>query len=71
MEIVQADSRPDDLEFLLDIVENDPEPRIRHKLLLLLARNPPFEKGRGSHLDIVEIVDRLWKLMKYYSVFTN
>lgn len=65
MQIVKVDERSQDFEFLLDIVENDPEPRVRHKLLLMLAQNPPFEKGRGSPLDTAKVVDCLWKLIKY------
>lgn len=65
VELVKADSRMADWEFLLDIIESDPEPRIRHELLILLASNPPFERGRGSRLDTIPVMDRLWKLMKY------
>lgn len=64
VEVVRADARIDDWEFIIDIIEKDPEPRVRHKLLLLLAKNPPFEKGRGSRLDTIEIADRFWRLMK-------
>lgn len=65
VEVVKADSRMTDWEFLLEIIENDPEPRVRHELLTLLASNPPFERGRGSRLDIIPVMERLWKLMKY------
>ena len=65
VQVVRADSRFDDWKFLLDIIENDPEPRVRHQLLLMLAEHPPFEKGRGSHLDTIPVMERLWKLMKY------
>ena len=64
VEVARADARLDDWEFIIDIIEKDPEPRVRHKLLLLLAKNPPFEKGRGSRLDTIEIADRFWRLMK-------
>lgn len=64
VELVKADSRMSDWEFLLDIIENDPEPRVRHELLLLLAQHPPFERGRGSRLDTISVMERLWKLMK-------
>ena len=64
VKVVRADARTSDWEFLLDIIENDPEARVRHQLLLMLAQNPPFEKGRGSPLDTVAVVHRLWKLMK-------
>jgi transcription initiation factor TFIID subunit 2 len=64
VQVVRADSRFDDWKFLLDIIENDPEPRVRHQLLLMLAEHPPFEKGRGSHLDTIPVMERLWKLMK-------
>lgn len=65
VELVKADCRMSDWEFLLDLIENDPEPRIRHELLLLLAQHPPFERGRGSRLDTIPVMERLWKQMKY------
>ena len=68
VEVVKADSRMPDWEFLLDIIENDPEPRVRHELLTLLAITPPFERGRGSRLDTIPVMERLWKLMKYFDV---
>jgi len=71
VEVVKADSRMTDWEFLLDIVENDPEPRVRHELLTLLASNPPFERGRGSRLDTIPVMERLWKLMKYSLIYAQ
>ena len=65
VELVKADGRSEDLNFLLDIIENDPEPRVRHQLLLMLAQHPPFERGRGHPLDTTSVMERLWKLMKY------
>ena len=65
VEVVKADSRMADWEFLLEIIEHDPEPRVRHELLTLLASNPPFERGRGSRLDTIPVMERLWKQMKY------
>nr|CAH0103828.1 unnamed protein product [Daphnia galeata] len=63
VEVVKADSRMADWEFLLEIIEHDPEPRVRHELLTLLASNPPFERGRGSRLDTIPVMERLWKQM--------
>ena len=65
VELVKADGRSEDLNFLLDIIENDPEPRVRHQLLLMLAQHPPFERGRGHPLDTTSVMEKLWKLMKY------
>lgn len=65
VEVLRAESRMEDWEFLLDLIENDPEPRVRHQLLLMLAKHPPFERGRGNRLDTIPVMDRLWKLMKY------
>ena len=65
VELVKADGRTEDLNFLLDIIENDLEPRVRHQLLLMLAQHPPFERGRGHPLDTKSVMERLWKLMKY------
>ncbi|XP_064625594.1 transcription initiation factor TFIID subunit 2-like [Lineus longissimus] len=53
------------LSWLLDIVEEDPEPYMRHVVLRLLAENPPFTKQDDtmSPLNTDDLVERLWKLM--------
>ena len=53
-----------DLDLILNIVEKDPVPFVRHKLLRMLVDNPPFDKNRGHRNDNHPLVERTWKLMK-------
>ena len=62
------DGNWDDLEFLLDMAENDEHPGVRHRLVRLLIENPPFERAHKHKLDKPELVDRIWNLIKYLSL---
>lgn len=64
VDFVRVDGRPDDLDKLLDIVENDPDPRVRHQLVRLLVSVPPFERAQKQRLDTSEFVDRIWNNIK-------
>jgi hypothetical protein len=63
-----ADGSYEDLEFLLDIAENDPEPRIRHEVLRMLIETPPFELAAGNPVDNPILASRLWNNIKYIEV---
>ncbi|GLH06390.1 Transcription initiation factor TFIID subunit 2 [Gryllus bimaculatus] len=63
VDFTRVDGRWDDLVFLLDLIENDPDPRVRHSLVRLLVENPPFDRAHKHRLDREELVDRLWSLM--------
>lgn len=61
------DGKWSDLEFLLDIAEEDPDPGVRAALVQMLCDNPPFHHGHSSNrhrLDKEELVHRLWNLFK-------
>ncbi|XP_048519016.1 transcription initiation factor TFIID subunit 2 [Dendroctonus ponderosae] len=60
VEFVKADGKMDDLRHVLDIVETDPDPGLRHKLALILVKNPPFKRAHRSKLDVPELVERIW-----------
>lgn len=64
VDFTRVDGKWEDLEFLLDMTENDPHPGIRHKLIRLLIENPPFDKYQKHSLDQPALVDRLWNLLK-------
>lgn len=64
VDFVRVDGRPDDLDKLLDIVENDPDPRVRHQLVRLLVKVPPFDRAQKQRLDTSEFVDRIWNNIK-------
>lgn len=47
VDYVRLEGRFEDLNYLLDMVEKDPDPGIRHLLVRMMVNNPPFEKGRN------------------------
>lgn len=62
------DGKWEDLEFLLDMMETDPHPGIRYRLVRLIVENPPFKKAHKHCLDKVDLVDRIWNLIKYDNI---
>jgi len=63
VDYVKLEGKYDDLCFLLDLIERDPVPSIRHKAVRLLIKTPPFEKGRHHRNDNYKLVERLWGLI--------
>jgi len=63
VDYVKLEGKYDDLCFLLDLIEKDPVPSIRHKAVRLLIKTPPFEKGRHHRNDSYKLVERLWGLI--------
>jgi len=64
VDFTKVDGRWPDLEFLLDLAENDPEPAVRYQLIRMLVENPPFERAHKHRLDKEELAERLWNLIK-------
>nr|XP_018909078.1 PREDICTED: transcription initiation factor TFIID subunit 2 isoform X1 [Bemisia tabaci] len=55
------DGRWSDLEYLLDMIDEDPDPGVRFELVQMLCDNPPFQRMAGKHrLDIPDLANRLW-----------
>ncbi|KAJ0065829.1 hypothetical protein NL108_000053, partial [Boleophthalmus pectinirostris] len=52
-----------ELQWLLDMVQNDPVHYVRHRILGMLCKNPPFTRTSDSVLCNEALVDQLWKLM--------
>ncbi|XP_077993072.1 transcription initiation factor TFIID subunit 2-like [Glandiceps talaboti] len=63
VDCVKVESNEELLSWLLDIVESDPVPYIRHGVLEMLTINPPFTKKDESLLSNEALVERLWSLM--------
>jgi len=63
VDYVKLEGKYDDLCFLLDLIEKDPVPSIRHKAVRLLIKTPPFEKGRHHRNDSYKLIERLWGLI--------
>lgn len=63
VDFTSADGREEDLNFLLNIIENDPVPAVRFQVLRMLTEKPPFVGSDTNPLNTEELVERLWKLM--------
>lgn len=64
VDFTRADGKWEDLEFLLEIAENDPDHMVRHKLLRMMIENPPFQQSQRHRLDKEDLVERLWMNIK-------
>lgn len=71
VEFVKADGKADDLNHVLNIVENDPDPGLQHKLMQILVKDPPFKRAHRSKLDTPGLVERIWNNIKYYFFYAN
>jgi hypothetical protein len=69
VDFTKVDGRWPDLEFLLDLAENDPEPAVRYQLVRMLVENPPFERAHKHRLDKEELAERLWNLIKLVTLY--
>jgi len=65
VDFTRVDGTLEDLKFLLDMAEMDPHPGVRHRLIRLMVKNPPFEKAHKHRLDQPNLVHRIWNSMKY------
>ncbi|XP_022710567.1 transcription initiation factor TFIID subunit 2-like isoform X2 [Varroa jacobsoni] len=67
VDYTSTDGNVEDLNYLLDVVENDPLPRVRLHVLRALTSNPPFSKREsGTHSSAFnsdQLVERLWTMM--------
>lgn len=64
VDFVKADGKWTDVQDILDILENDPDTGLRHKLAQLLIKNPPCRRGTKQRLDPPELVERIWSNIK-------
>ena len=60
-----------ELNFLLNLAECDPMPRIRYEVLRRLSLNKPFKMGEGHKLDTEYLVERLWAFMNSHNAFDS
>jgi transcription initiation factor TFIID subunit 2 len=59
------DGRWDDLKYLIDIADSDPDPKVRNELVRMLCKNPPFTpKKPNNRLNNEYLSHHLWKLIK-------
>lgn len=63
VDFIKVDGKWDDMEFIMNLVENDPDPEVRHQLSRLLVENPPFERGKPHRLNRQDLRERIWSNM--------
>ncbi|KAK3592160.1 hypothetical protein CHS0354_019451 [Potamilus streckersoni] len=64
VDFIKADVNAMELNWLLDLVDTDPDQYIRYRALALLIANPPFTRTTtDSPLNTEHLVHRLWKMM--------
>ena len=61
---ISVESNAEMLWWLLDLVENDAEPYVRHRVLEMMIDCPPFRRKEESNLNTHSLVHRLWAMMK-------
>ena len=65
VDIVKSEVRKDELDFLLNLITDDPQPVIKFYTLKNLILNPPFTftSEETNPLDTEDLVEQLWFLM--------
>ncbi|XP_076462232.1 transcription initiation factor TFIID subunit 2-like [Babylonia areolata] len=65
IDFIRTEASAEQLDFVLQMVENDKDLYIRHRILRMLTINPPFKKLDlvPSPLNTEDLVERLWKMM--------
>lgn len=63
VDYIKADVNAEKLEWLLVLMQTDPDVYIRHRILEMLIKMPPFNRGDSSPLNTEALVDRFWKIM--------
>lgn len=63
VDYLKVDGRWEDMNHLMQLIENDPDPEARHQLARLMIENPPFERNRAHRLNRQELRERIWKDM--------
>ncbi|GIY89954.1 transcription initiation factor TFIID subunit 2 [Caerostris extrusa] len=71
VDFTSADGKEEDLNFLLDIVENDPVPSVQYQVLRMLTEKPPFTNSDTNPLNTEALVHRLWNLMNSGSPYNS
>lgn len=63
VDYIKVDGKWDDMEFIVNLLENDPDSEVRHQLLRMLAENPPFERGKLHRLNRSDLREKIWSNM--------
>ncbi|KAG5679292.1 hypothetical protein PVAND_008870 [Polypedilum vanderplanki] len=63
VDYLKVDGKWDDMIFIIDLLEKDTDPEVRHQLARLIVENPPFERSKGHRLNREELRERIWTSM--------
>lgn len=63
VDFIKGDLTGEHLTWVLDFIENDSDPFLRHHALTSLIQNPPFRRSERSALNVEHLVERLWSMM--------
>ncbi|GAB1607249.1 hypothetical protein Ahia01_001008300, partial [Argonauta hians] len=63
VDYISADVNADKLNWLIHLMQTDPDIYVRHKIMEMLVKKPPFLKGDSSPLNTKALVESLWKLI--------
>lgn len=63
VDYLKVDGKWDDMTFLMDLLEKDPDPEARHQLARFMVENPAFERSRSHRLNRHELRERIWNYM--------
>lgn len=63
VDYIKCDGKWDDMEFVIQLLENDSDPEVRHQLSRMIVENPPFERGKNHRLNREDLRDRIWNNM--------
>lgn len=58
VDYTRVDRSYEELQWLLNMIQNDPVPYVRHKILHMLTVNPPFIKNMESPLCNEALMDQ-------------
>ncbi|KAL8598547.1 hypothetical protein ACOMHN_051335 [Nucella lapillus] len=73
VDFIRTEASAEQMDFVLNMVENDKDFYIRHRILRMLTINPPFKKLNLLHcpLNTDALVERLWKMMNSTLTFDS
>ncbi|KAH9489969.1 Transcription initiation factor TFIID subunit 2, partial [Bulinus truncatus] len=67
VDFIRGDVTGEHLFWVLDFIENEQDPYLKHHMVTCLTQNPPFRRSERSALNIEPLVERLWEMMCHVS----
>ncbi|CAL1530604.1 unnamed protein product [Lymnaea stagnalis] len=67
VDFIRGDVTGEHLQWVLDYIEKEQDPYLKHHTVTCLTQNPPFRRSERSALNIEPLVERLWDMMCHAS----